>query len=101
MEAFRVYTMTVEKPTENEEDFPMARILTFVACAVLFIGAAAEAAGHGEEGPELTEEGLDWRPLSRQGKEERVTFLEDGHRSRPTSEIDQIRSWIGAGALDN
>jgi PKD repeat protein len=30
-----------------------------------------------------------------------VIFLEGGHRGRPQSEIDQIRSWIAAGALDN
>ena len=27
-----------------------------------------------------------------------VTFLEDGHRSRPQSEIDMISDWILAGA---
>ncbi|HSL18179.1 MAG TPA: PKD domain-containing protein [Methylomirabilota bacterium] len=30
-----------------------------------------------------------------------VTFLEDGHRSRPQSEIDTIRGWISAGAQNN
>jgi PKD repeat protein len=30
-----------------------------------------------------------------------VTFLDDGHRGRPESERLMIRSWIGAGALDN
>ncbi len=29
------------------------------------------------------------------------TFLDDGHRGRPASELLQIRSWIEAGALDN
>ncbi len=30
-----------------------------------------------------------------------VTFLDDGHRSRPLSERLQIREWISEGALDN
>ena len=30
-----------------------------------------------------------------------VTFLDDGHRNRPESELLQIRSWIGDGAQDN
>jgi hypothetical protein len=30
-----------------------------------------------------------------------VLFLEDGHRSLPPADIQAIRDWITAGALDN